>query len=673
MNEAASRSARTPRPAVALAAVLTVVVVTYVTSLDGTFVWDDRVLVLGDRTVTEGQPIADYFLRTFWQVAAMLDQARAYYRPLTALTYRLDYVLHGDNAAGFHVTNVVLHLIACALLFCAARRLKAAVLPAAALVLAWAVAPRLAENVAWISGRTDMLAGIGVFAAIALWPWPDEAGATARPAEGRLRAATAAAALAFGLFAKETALAAAAAIACVEVWLAVRRTGRSGIVARIVPLLAVVTIDLVLRGRALSGESIDDGLGGLLPRRPLVALTTIGTYVRLAFDPFRPLAYIGANDDVAAVDVALGALALAALAGLLVVAARRNDWAKMALLITGGLAVFVVSHLLPLPITVLVADRFLYIPAGMASVFVAISLSRSERLASGRRATMMAIAWAAWMAASIVFTRRRIDDWNDELRFWLTTGEATPVESPVAANELANILFREGYVDDACAFSAAYEERLRLAGKASTSLYRKAMVNVANCLSERGDYDGAIRIRRELVASRPDVAVYDFDAGLVELHRLDFVAARAAFERALALSPGYEQASTMLDRVDGAEHAFAELAAHEPVTTEERAERARWLARVGRRMDAERAFRDVLARDDATPQALQDAGGFMAEFGSLEAAKAAAERLADSPAPARAAEALRAMVERRSEFDRRVAAYRARIDGYKERLRQGAE
>ena len=39
-----------------------------------------------------------------------------YYRPLVLVSYMFDYFLYGNSALGFHVTNLVLHALAVALL-----------------------------------------------------------------------------------------------------------------------------------------------------------------------------------------------------------------------------------------------------------------------------------------------------------------------------------------------------------------------------------------------------------------------------------------------------------------------------------------------------------------------------------------------------------------------------
>lgn len=81
-----------------------------------------------------------------------------YVRPLTVLTYFTDNMICGLNPAGWHLTNVLWHLACSLLVFLLARVLlkdRTAAFSAAYLFLLLACH---SESVAWVSGRTDLLA-----------------------------------------------------------------------------------------------------------------------------------------------------------------------------------------------------------------------------------------------------------------------------------------------------------------------------------------------------------------------------------------------------------------------------------------------------------------------------------------------------------------------------------
>jgi hypothetical protein len=78
-----------------------------------------------------------------------------YYRPLTTTSFAVDRFLWGEAPAGYHLTNILLHLAVCLLLIPVLRRLASP--PAAgAAVLLFAVHPAHAEPVGYISARADL-------------------------------------------------------------------------------------------------------------------------------------------------------------------------------------------------------------------------------------------------------------------------------------------------------------------------------------------------------------------------------------------------------------------------------------------------------------------------------------------------------------------------------------
>ena len=158
------------RQVLAVFAVLWLVAAVYAPVLEGVFVWDDHALVETNVRMQKGS-VAQFFVERFWSVDPMTDGRPAYYRPLTVLSLRADVERGGLDPAGFHETNLALHLLATVALVLAAMRLGASGFPSVVAAGLWALLPRSSESVAWVSGRTDLLAGLMSFAALSLWPW----------------------------------------------------------------------------------------------------------------------------------------------------------------------------------------------------------------------------------------------------------------------------------------------------------------------------------------------------------------------------------------------------------------------------------------------------------------------------------------------------------------------
>ena len=81
-----------------------------------------------------------------------------FYRPVIDLSWKLDYLLHEENARGYHITNVSLHtmnvLSGTWLIYRIMGSFPAAILAGSL----FALSPVHGEAIAWVSGRTDLLA-----------------------------------------------------------------------------------------------------------------------------------------------------------------------------------------------------------------------------------------------------------------------------------------------------------------------------------------------------------------------------------------------------------------------------------------------------------------------------------------------------------------------------------
>ena len=91
------------------------------------------------------------------------------WQPLTWLSLMLDAQLYGMEPAGFHTTNLLLHLATTVVLFLAVRNLTGEPVLSCVAVLIWAIHPLHVESVAWISERKGMLSSF--FFALTLWQY----------------------------------------------------------------------------------------------------------------------------------------------------------------------------------------------------------------------------------------------------------------------------------------------------------------------------------------------------------------------------------------------------------------------------------------------------------------------------------------------------------------------
>jgi Tfp pilus assembly protein PilF len=79
------------------------------------------------------------------------------WHPLLWLSFMLDYQFFGLNAGGYHMTNLILHILSTLLLFWLFNRMTGAIWKSAFVAALFALHPLHVESVAWISERKDVL------------------------------------------------------------------------------------------------------------------------------------------------------------------------------------------------------------------------------------------------------------------------------------------------------------------------------------------------------------------------------------------------------------------------------------------------------------------------------------------------------------------------------------
>jgi tetratricopeptide (TPR) repeat protein len=96
-----------------------------------------------------------------------------YYRPFHILSFRLDHLIWQQEAAGYHLTNYLLHGLNSLLFFSILKSLatpfRISIYYALPGALLFALHPLTCESVAWISGRTDLIASLFCFIAFRLY------------------------------------------------------------------------------------------------------------------------------------------------------------------------------------------------------------------------------------------------------------------------------------------------------------------------------------------------------------------------------------------------------------------------------------------------------------------------------------------------------------------------
>ena len=391
------------------------------------FVYDDVAAVQSDTRIHSLEHPARLLALPYWN-----DEMRdRIYRPLTTLSFAVDWALGDGKAWPFHVANIALHVGVCLLVFALSRRVLGAGPGALVAALWFAVHPVHVEAFAGVVGRSELLAAFGYLAAMIAYLSESRA-AHVNPA-GPRRAVLAVVVLLATVIAvggKEHALTLPAALLLCDAWLARAHREQFGAVFRRHALtwLAVVMIGigyLVARaavvGTSFGGGAVGAGLEHLTaPSRFLVMLPALLVWLRLLAWPAHLSADYSPNAFVPVAQVtALHVVALLALLGCVVFAWTMRRRAPG---VGVGLALFVVTAAVAanvvVPTGVLLAERVLYLPSVGAALIVGAGWELLYMRAWPR---FTAAAWMLTALALVMLAARtmtRIPVWRDGDHFY---------------------------------------------------------------------------------------------------------------------------------------------------------------------------------------------------------------------------------------------------------------
>lgn len=422
-----------------LAAVTFAAIFVYLNTLSGDFVWDDRKLIVDDPAITSWNHFAEIFSNDFFSRNED-DVPYGYYRPVTTTSYLLDYTMWGLRPFGYHLTNVLLHAACTAMVALILLRLGIGLSASAIAALLFAVHPIHTENVAWIAGRTDLLAFFFTGVALLLHPLgstrdtqvrdaPLPRATTASRSRRWLLLAASVLAFTLALLAKEMSVVLIAWLVLIHL-LVRRHTWRASAIA-VSPYVCVLALYLVWRFLIiqvwLPGELPEHRLSSTL----LSSGPTIVRYLIWMLVPVDLNAYVQNPYVTTALDLrCLGSVVIVVFLGLML-------WrfaAAEVLLLAAMLAVSflpilnLVRAAAPADMGNMMAERFCYFASfpflALIGMAFAWALSHTVRIAPLRY--ILSASLIVVIALGALRTVERNRDWNNELRFLTKTLEQNP-------------------------------------------------------------------------------------------------------------------------------------------------------------------------------------------------------------------------------------------------------
>jgi tetratricopeptide (TPR) repeat protein len=253
-------------------------------AVQGPLLWDDGMLITGDRFTHHLANIPAAFGRTFWEGVECSATRFDYYRPLVTVTYILNYAVADGWSGPYHLVNSALYAGTAGLLALTVAELGAGAGVALAAGLLFAAWPPHNENVDFVSGRTDLLAGLFLLLALLEYHRLRRRDRPSPAGLARLALWVAAAA-----FSKEVAYVAPVAFLLYE-WAAATRAPRSPAWPRLLAVtlpvaLALGSRMLVMAGRGSAPMASPQIVFSALMVNTRVLLCPWPLYINLRFGP----------------------------------------------------------------------------------------------------------------------------------------------------------------------------------------------------------------------------------------------------------------------------------------------------------------------------------------------------------------------------------------------------
>jgi len=493
------------------------------------------------------------------------------WQPLTWISYMLDVQIHDVKPQGFHLTNLLLHLLNGVLLLYLLHRITGRLGSSAMVAGLFSLHPLHVESVAWIAERKDVLSTC--FGLLALLAWVRY---TESPGVGRYLLSFAA--LALGLMAKPMLVTLPLLMLLLDHWPLNRLVNprfRWAVLLEKLPLLGLAA------GSGFMAWFAHHSGGGirtaaeypLLQRLPQV-VSSYGWYVKKMIWP-TDLAVLYPITDVARmklIDCWPAALFLLLFSAALVLI--RFRWGRRFACLETGWCWYLGSLV---PVIGLVqfgsharADRFAYIPLIGLYIIVAWGVpdlaGKLVRTRAGQR-MILAIAASLTLLALAAGTRVQAGYWQSSETLFRHALAVTG-SNHVAHNSLGKALVERGALDEALVHLnqavamrpgvSYYRQNLAVALQragqleAAAAQFREVIrldppavecrLNLGLVLFLRGEQQEALQILRETAALAPADPRAHHSLGIALQQLGQFDESIRSLRQVLALDPGYDQA-----------------------------------------------------------------------------------------------------------------------------------
>lgn len=448
----------------AIALIFLFSILIYCNSLGGAFVWDDHAFVETNPAIRSLANIR-YFL-TDPATTAVGELARDVYRPITTLSYAVDFFFWELVSFGYHLTNVILHSLNGVLIFLLLSIAFEDFLFALIASLIFVSHPVQTEVVSWISGRSSVLFMFFYLASLIFYI----------KAQGSKKIFYLYSIIFFALalFSKEMAITLPLILILYDLHFC-KKFDIKEKALRYLPYFALVLFFIITRITLVGEVGQFSGWGD--PYYTFLTMSKVVVdYIRILFFP---VTLCAVGYDVGISKSILEPGTLVSITFLVIILSGLPFLYRRFRMISFSILLFFIT-LLPvlniIPIKVLEAERLLYLPSLGFCILIAFIISAADkrfRKPIVRNGPRIAVAAAFILIALYALrTSSRNNDWADEI----TIGQRT-LESRVSGawgmttlgqNYLESDNYKEAikYLEDAVKLAPEYDLAYNLLGTA---------------------------------------------------------------------------------------------------------------------------------------------------------------------------------------------------------------
>ena len=140
-----------------------IIVIVFSNSLKSDFAWDDKYLIINNPYVKDFSYIGRIFTSQLYEGSEMESN---FYRPFQLISLAIDYSIWKLNPFGYHLTNVLLHIINSALVYSIVVMVSCSPPIAFLAALMFGISPAISGVTYYIPARADLLMALFVFLSI---------------------------------------------------------------------------------------------------------------------------------------------------------------------------------------------------------------------------------------------------------------------------------------------------------------------------------------------------------------------------------------------------------------------------------------------------------------------------------------------------------------------------